>query len=1402
MRIEELVSMDLQGEFRSDVQLSDYENESLNRELLKNYIFTIHAPATFGAAQRDYAAKDVLEALKTAFTIDRPGSEFNRIVLTANYGRGKSHLALTLANFFARSIDSKEVKIVLGRLEQALNNPSQFAGYRDFKKIKGEFLVVRLQGDRLDDLQEGFLSALSQALREHDSTRRLELPFWHTYAESWLKSLTGSTRQKAEDFLAEQNTDLPSLTADLRKQGSYALVREVFKHVTGAYPDFGREVNLEDLAIWVVDEVCIPKKMGGLLILFDEFSLFLQKYAAARSVGKLQELLNGISKRPGKSAFLAFSQQDVDTVTETYAQGQRREDVKKELERLPKDKRARLFSLMEGVLDSYLKQDESVWTTWRNRQSVKSALVQAREIVLEHFGKHYSNELQWNPEAFEQKVIKGCFPLHPLTTAILSIHNFEAGAGESPRTALQFVRRAWEGLRKQPSELADGKPNFVFPIALVDFFGDQISKKWYAAYRNALESSPQSVSDEQRKVLQALLIQQAVGLKASAGEQIMLLCQLTGLEREIVKSTLKELVSAKIVQSDPINKITSLWPASTRPQEVEEVIQKAFESIPVDHALMQKIVSTLASPEISLGFGHTSDWSPRQIALTAEMFTVEELKKLLQPYRATPNGIEEGPRGLIIWLIAQSEEEKIRLRQNGQSILDTALGNTAHPLPVVLILPKHPVPTLVEFTRRLTAIETLKGSEREKIGTVIYQQELGLAKTNFKNALDDLIGGVEGFSDIQRSLVEYALPAAYRTSVQAIKNLSLKSVVTECYRQAYAYRVEFYSQYAVGGKGPNKLREAVQSVTRWLLSDTAGSSIRNLRSQDIQHQLSTYYLMQKWGLLTAETYAVQRPTLRALQEAWDLLDQTFSPGCKETRVQPVLLTLFNPPYGHDYNTLTLLVAAWIGYHQHEISLALSGQRVAISQLQGFCDELKSPQEFINRISILSPLSISRVKSDELFSQINGVLEQIRQGIPFTIPGAQDALAKLEQAQANPRLPETKRDEIEKLRPRLKDALQKARDYDQQASEWLNNLTSGDFDTLLNLDNVAAKLPTLTLVSASHPPLEELQNQWETILQRELEAFCAKNTIISDLADYKALENRLKHVRKKLERYPSYVRKVDDALKLLTQRRDELKQQESEKRVVAEINSMTPSAALAVLYEYRERLEKLTDISLQTARLRDKKKSQIENRITQFERIAEGLPQAIQDVTQPNELRQQRDLLLRNLEQVEGTSHHKSLITVQKKIEQLEKFFEQVGALDAMPRGTPAELDAIYAQIEKIEKRFSEWLSPNQVVLLKKKRKEIEDWNRHETQEARSWLMNLEQCYRKGDNPESLLRQLEMPPAFLSQEGLARLDKLKRQLQQKINDDVILQIEILFKKISDPSVRRKCLKRLQELIIER
>ncbi len=1398
MRMDELVHMDLHGEFRSDVQLSDYEDRDLNRELLRKYIFTVHAPTTFGAAQRDYAAKDVLDLLKSALTAEHFD---NRIVLSANYGRGKSHLDLVLANFFARESDSDELKIIFGRLNQALNNPAQLNIYREFKQSKGEFFVVRLQGDRFEDLQEGFLFAIEQALKDHDATHQIKLPFWFSQAESWLNSLDSVSRSKAEAFLAERNTDLPSLVADLRKQGSYDLVREVAKHINGFYPDFGRDISLEDLVIWIVDDVCIPNKLGGLVVLFDEFSLFLQKYAAGRVVGKLQELLNGISKRQSKSVFLAFSQVDVETVAETYAQGQRREDIKKELERLPKDKRGRLFSLMESVLDAYLRQDETAWRNWSEKPSIKPKLARAREIVYEHFGKHYSNELQWNPEAYSSKVIKGCFPLHPLTTAILSVHNFEAGTSENPRTALQFVRHAWDKLSLQPAELPDGSPNFIFPIELVNFFGEQINKKWYAAYRNTLDSFPQQITESQQKVLQGLLLQHSVGLKAKAGGQIELLFHLTGLSNEEIKTSLKKLAEHKIIQSDPINKTSSLWPFITRPQDVENIIEDAIKRIPIDNKLMAGITSTLPPFDligVARSFGHTDDWAPHQVALTADMLSVSALNNLSQPFRVEQNNIFESPRGLIVWLIAQNDNEQKHLRQVGQKWLDEALESISHPIPVVIVLPKRPMPHLIQAVRKSVAIQQLTTSEREKIGSMIIDQEKAFASQSLKVAIDEFTGGQERYADIRRELVEYALPAPYRASVQTLAEHSLKAVVSECYRQAYAYRVKFFTQYPLGGKTPNQLRKAVKRVSMGLFSNGIAGILDSLGNRDIHYQIITEYLQEQWGLLSHNTREIKTPTSRSLLEAWNHLETVFAAGCNEVRVASALQELMNPPYGHDYNTLILLLAAWVGYHRFELRLSLGGRVIDINEFKNFFDQYNNFSDFMYQICIRNPLTLSRYKPDEMFDDVKTILEKIRHETPFTTPEAQEAITILVQATTNPLLPLYYKEEIQQSLPRLQQALEQANEYDQNVSAWLAEFQKAEFENLFNLNTALRKLIPHRLVSPNQPVPEELKKRWENRLNDELQIFCDRYAGLDDLSDFKSHEAKLQNVRSQLKEYPLLIEVVNQSLKQLNQNRDELRKIDSEKELIAEINSMTPTAGLATLYQYKKRLTELNNLSAPTEKKCKKKLEDIESRIRQFEQLSVELPSAAIRASSLIDLQKIKELLLRNLEQVNETAVYQIFTELQQKISHLESFFEVLKTLESFPRDTPANLDILNDKFSELEEQFSPWINPPQRELLAKKKEEIETIRQKLSSEAQHWWENILERYKSNENPETLLKDLESPPAFLSPENCSKCDQLRQIVQKMLNNDLILQIEALFLRL-DTNDRKGCLQRLYKYL---
>lgn len=475
--------------------------------------------------------------------------------------------------------------------------------------------------------------------------------------------------------------------------------------------------------------------------------------------------------------------------------------------------------------------------------------------------------------------------------------------------------------------------------------------------------------------------------------------------------------------------------------------------------------------------------------------------------------------------------------------------------------------------------------------------------------------------------------------------------------------------------------------------------------------------------------------------------------------------------------------------------------VTISHLKQVFDDSRSPQDFLSQISMTAPLAISRSKSDELFAQASAVVEKIHQGGRFTIVEAEEALANLDGMLTNPRLAESTRENIEREKPRLENALRQAQQYDAMICAWFVTFESGGFNELLKLQKSVGSLPQISFVDAAQPSLSELQKQWDSAIQRAIQEFCSRYGRLADLSEYRAHERELKGARKALEQYPDLGSLVDDALERLDQRYTELQRLEGEKTTIARIQTMRPSAALRDLYEYRSALASMSDLSPQTARLRDQKSDQIENSIQQYELVAEMLPQAIERADTRELVRQQRDKLLRNLEQVRETPLHARLLDAQEKIKHLLDFFEDLKALNSLSPSVPADLDDLEARIFEIENKHSAWLSATQRSLLDSKRREALDLRRRKVLEARARLDNLARRQINGEDPGTLLRQVEAPPAFLDDDGLRRLDEIKQALQRQLEDDLVAFIKAKFREIRDAETRRRCLMQLQQLMGE-
>ena len=288
--VEEVVSTSSSAEFRNDVQLAQYRTGH-NLELARDFIFTRKA------ASGRRSSIELLKYLCDAFS---PGAQPNRFVFIATYGHGKSHLAVAMANFFGKPVNSPELNGVLERIKHAVQEPPLYGFFEDFKHNHKPLLILILRGDEPSDLQTKFFKAVEDALRSDSHSETIRTPFWYSEAERFVRALVEDTEEKrdaANEYLATLELDLPLLLERIQAQeaSTYDVTRDLCAYLNHFVPDFGNGLSLKDGVEWLGSNLVGPdKQYGGILILFDEFSSFVWDYAVRirhRPGAPLQDLL-------------------------------------------------------------------------------------------------------------------------------------------------------------------------------------------------------------------------------------------------------------------------------------------------------------------------------------------------------------------------------------------------------------------------------------------------------------------------------------------------------------------------------------------------------------------------------------------------------------------------------------------------------------------------------------------------------------------------------------------------------------------------------------------------------------------------------------------------------------------------------------------------------------------------------------------------------------------------------------------------------------------------------------------------------------------------------------------------------------------------------------------------------
>ncbi len=1377
--IEDVVSASSSAKFRNDVQLAQYHSEH-NLELAEDFIFTRKAAA---------GRKSSIELLKHTCEAFMPGAPPNRFVFIATYGHGKSHFAVAMANYFGKALNSPELEGVLASIKHALQDAPLYGFFDDFKRNKKPFLILILRGDEPSDLQTKFFRAVEDALRFDSESGEIRAPFWYSDAERFVKAVRNDTNERrasANAFLSRYQLDLDLLLDRITAQeaSTYEITRELCGHLNQFTPDFGTGLSLKEGVEWLGKNlVGEGKPYGGVLILFDEFSSFVWDYALSirhRPGAPLQDLLNGVESMRGRVAFVAFAQRDPEIVAKSLLGGDSLQSLITQLNRLPRPQHYQMHSSLEEVLDAYLKQNDDAWKKLLANPSFSSAIGQANDLCFDIFSTRYVEVLEWDIEHFQEVVTQGCFPLHPAATALLS--SVELETTNNPRSVLGFVLTHLDAMQGADAWDHDG-PNWVFPITLTDYFREMLGEKSWGDFSDGLgQAGGPDAPPDQLAVLKAMLLQTA-GKVATKGAYSRVVAHFAGLPLESANKELRALAASGVIRYDPPNRIYTFWPAGRGANKVDQVLSEKLRGRTLDGSIIDAVMQPLRSEglfdsiSIAIPWGHQDDWRAEQILASRHTFTLEGLQKLaVDKIHWRADGAERS-RGLVVWLIADSPEDAAWLRDNATDVLANAFPGQN--VPILVMKPETAEPDFARQLLRLYGLRLFANNDVAEVGHEQYSAVLQLTTDSLKS----------GFR-ILKEEAEIEVPTPFKARISAVRLSDVESVLAEVFKMAYSQGPRrWFTQYK---STSTRLRNATARVTAYLLGnalDTPEIFAADNVAKEVAQELKS-----EWGLLAGDLRIKQPQVMSPVRAAWDVLEQYFPAGGGTKRANEVVSRLLNVPYGYDYNTLSLMFAAWLGFHRHDLEVSRDGK---LQSMKLIANDLK-PKEFVEAVA---SLSIKKTDADAVRNKVRQLLERVDRG-SFSKTEAQEALHLF--AEAMERDDVDQKAAIEIAFTKLKRAFESAEQYDQTAGEIERLIDT--HKNLVDLAKLFARFATIQMPESVKPEklapgalrarlLERIRNLTEQL--------CTQYMQLRAITDCKLNEQQLKIIKRTLEgiQLPDLVSVVDSALMTLEDARSNLERRQRDETFLAVLQSIDLKGGVTQLNKEIATIVGMAFSTEVAKKIAADKLNALRREVQRLEDFRTGIPKRLADARDIRSVEDVQSDILRHLNLFEDSDGAVELQDSLERCKHLREFFETVEVHRRSVIRTPSDARHLIEQLQSLPHEYASRLSAVQETVVSKAIAEIEEQVAKQSNAAVEWLSECEKALNEGKNLDELAGRLKLPPPFLPEDKNLLLTELAKEAGRRIDDDQVLQVVVHFKLITDAPKRIECLDRLKALIDE-
>lgn len=383
-------------------------------------------------------------------------------VLIGPYGRGKSHLLLILSSIInCNDISNNHIKSLIDRLDKVDSEAAELAT----KVATEKRLLPVIISCNHTNINQSFLLALKEALEKND----LNDLFPETYFEAavsainrWEKSYEYAFKL-LKKLVKEKKTTINNLKISLKQYNreAYNMFCEIYPQISnGAEFNPLKNTDIVQLYTQVSKELCDKYNYSGVYIIFDEFSKFLESDAATSDMQNMKIIQDFAELSKSSDAF----EMHLCCVTHKGILDYSQSDS---------------FRTVEGRFANVY----FVASSEQSFELVANALEHTDEF--ERYIKKYETELSsvldkshslgiFNeiPEDKFNKIMLGCFPMHPVTT--YSLIKISELVGQNERTLFTFLSDTSSNTLSEflNKEIEDGKAELLTLDIVYDYFSE------------------------------------------------------------------------------------------------------------------------------------------------------------------------------------------------------------------------------------------------------------------------------------------------------------------------------------------------------------------------------------------------------------------------------------------------------------------------------------------------------------------------------------------------------------------------------------------------------------------------------------------------------------------------------------------------------------------------------------------------------------------------------------------------------------------------------------------------------------------------------------------------------------------------------------------------------------------